>query len=192
LTAPQRLTFRFDQDVRASLTAGDLLLERLGPGGGPVTVPEPTYDIPTHTATFALSGVLPDGNYRATLAASGVRNAAGIPLPADAVLEFFVLAGDANRDRTVGFEDLVVLAQNYGATGRNFGTGDFDYDTDVDFADLVLLAQRYNTSLPPPAASAVGSKSAPGAGVPAAIFDDDIPIRPAARPVRRRAPRGSR
>jgi hypothetical protein len=70
------------------------------------------------------------------------------------VLVRYALAADANLDGKVTFEDLVVLAQNYSATGRVFSQGDFNFDTNVDFEDLVLLAQRYDTALPQPQAAA--------------------------------------
>ena len=44
------------------------------------------------------------------------------PLPglaAEYRYDFFVLAGDANRDRAVDFNDLVALAQHYNTTGGN-------------------------------------------------------------------------
>jgi hypothetical protein len=73
----------------------------------------------------------------------------------DFSFDFFVLAGDANRDRKVDFNDLVVLAQNYHSTGgKTFAQGDFNYDGNVDFNDLVILAQRYNTGLAAPAPAA--------------------------------------
>jgi hypothetical protein len=40
---------------------------------------------------------------------------AGNPLSADYTFDFFVLAGDANRDRVVDINDLVILAQRYNA-----------------------------------------------------------------------------
>ena len=54
-----------------------------------------------------------------------------------------------NDDGVVGFDDLVVLAQNYGSAGKTFSTGNVDYSADglVDFNDLVILAQNYNNSL---------------------------------------------
>jgi ELWxxDGT repeat protein len=58
----------------------------------------------------------------------------------------FHFAGDANDDGVIGFEDLVVLAQNYSGTNKTFARGDFNYDTRVDFEDLVILAQRYGTT----------------------------------------------
>src|SRR4029450_1998813 len=63
---------------------------------------------------------------------------------------------DADHDRSVGFKDLVALAQHYNMTGMAFDKGDFNYDGKVDFGDLVILAQRYNTVLPPSPAGPVG------------------------------------
>lgn len=62
------------------------------------------------------------------------------------------LAGDADWDRTVGFADLLVLSQNYNATGRFWNEGDSDGDGVVGFADLLALSQNYNITLPAPAA----------------------------------------
>jgi autotransporter-associated beta strand protein len=68
-----------------------------------------------------------------------------------AVLVRYTLAGDANLDGVVDFNDLVRLAQNYNTTLAGASTwyrGDFNYDGGVDFNDLVRLAQNYNTALP--------------------------------------------
>ena len=65
-----------------------------------------------------------------------------------AVLVSYTLYGDANLDRSVDFNDLVPLAQNYNtAGGKTWAQGDFPGDGAVDFNDLVQLAQNYNTSL---------------------------------------------
>lgn len=64
------------------------------------------------------------------------------------------LTGDANGDGTVDFNDLLVLAQNFGRrTGIDWSAGDFTYDGAVDFSDLLLLAQNYGHALPAAAAS---------------------------------------
>jgi hypothetical protein len=70
-----------------------------------------------------------------------------------------VLPGDATDDGTVGFGDLVALAQHYNAAG-SAAQGDFNGDGTIDFADLVTLAQNYNTSLPPVPAAPVGAAEA--------------------------------
>jgi hypothetical protein len=54
--------------------------------------------------------------------------------------------GDANFDRAVNFDDLVILSQHYTQTAQSWSTGDFTADGTVNFADLVILAQHYGTS----------------------------------------------
>ena len=61
---------------------------------------------------------------------------------------FFFMNADLNHDRTVGFDDLLILAQNYGTiSGATFDTGDVNYDGEVSFDDLLTLAQRYGESM---------------------------------------------
>jgi hypothetical protein len=150
-TSPPRVTVQFSQDVSSSLAAGDLLVQTL-PSGAAFNPSTVSFDTASNTATFAFSGTLADGNYTAKLAAGSV-SGGGASLESDFSFDFFVFAGDANRDRTVGFADLVILAQNYGASGKTFPQGDFDYNGAVGFPDLVILAQRYGTSLPVPSDS---------------------------------------
>jgi autotransporter-associated beta strand protein len=71
------------------------------------------------------------------------------------VLARFTISGDANLSGGVDFNDLVALAQNYGAdfvanptTDSWWFHGDFNYDGKVDFNDLVKLAQNYGSALP--------------------------------------------
>jgi autotransporter-associated beta strand protein len=69
----------------------------------------------------------------------------------DTVAHQFIVAstlyGDANLDATVGFPDLVALAQNYNLLNVTWSQGDSNYDFKVDFADLVTLAQNYGKSV---------------------------------------------
>jgi predicted outer membrane repeat protein len=153
-TAPQRIRYQFDSNVGASFTNGDILLQNLSTGNTlPTSNVSFAYDTSTNTGTFTIivpaTGVLPKALYRATLLAAGVTDGSGVHLAADDVLDFHVLPGDATRDRSVGFPDLIILSQNYNLTGRTFSQGNFDYSPDgkVDFGDLVILAQNYNTSL---------------------------------------------
>jgi hypothetical protein len=79
------------------------------------------YDLGSDFATITFpglpNGLLPDGNYRATLSASGVTDRAGNALAGgNAVLDFFVLSGDINRDRSVNGSDFAILAGNFGRT----------------------------------------------------------------------------
>ena len=161
---PHRIRYTFDQNVSASLAVNDLLLENLPTSQ---TIPSSdislSYNTTTNLATFSyigpgasIPGVLPDGDYRATLVASGITSANGIPLPANHVFNFFFLNGDAHRDHTVNLTDFNTLASNFGTGGRNFSQGNFDYDPagNVNLADFNILAARFGASLARPAAFA--------------------------------------
>lgn len=55
--------------------------------------------------------------------------------------------GDIDADGSATFNDLLILAQHYGAaTNRGWEDGDFDYTGSVDFNDLLTLAQHYGSS----------------------------------------------
>jgi hypothetical protein len=98
----------------------------------------------------ALPGrVLPDGNYRLRVAAANLTDAAGNPLDQDLAHDFFVLAGDANRDRVVNLRDFNALASNFGKSGRLFSQGDFNYDGQVTLADFNILANRFGQGVAP-------------------------------------------
>ena len=58
------------------------------------------------------------------------------------------LKGDANLSGNVNFDDLILLAQNYNKTGKEWYEGDFTHDGTVNFDDLIPLAQNYNTARP--------------------------------------------
>ncbi len=73
------------------------------------------------------------------------------------------LYGDANLDRIVNFDDLLLLAANYNSSSRPWSQGDFTYDGAVNFDDLLKLAANYNQSLP---SSSLGEWSLARASVP--------------------------
>lgn len=102
---------------------------------------------------FILPKDLPDGDYLFRLTAGAVADKSGNRTTSDSTLtgsEIFILRGDADGNRTVNFDDLLILAQNYGQSGRTFAAGNFDLDDlgTVTFDDLLILAQRYGNSLP--------------------------------------------
>ena len=85
-TAPQNLQIRFNQDVSATLDTGDLVLlcDRMRNVVTGAAL-ELKYDRDTNTATFTFpfmqNGVLPDGNWSATLSGSGIFDPAPPTLP---------------------------------------------------------------------------------------------------------------
>jgi hypothetical protein len=93
--------------------------------------------------------------------------------PSDRVVRY-TLAGDADLDRTVNFDDLLRLASNYNTPSGSIGSqGEFSYDASgaINFDDLLLLAANYNGSLP----GTLGGAALRGAPVPGAVVDDGDP-----------------
>ena len=143
---------QFTQDVAASLAGSDLTVSNLTTGQA-VAAQLFSYDVLTNTANFTFpgqpGGILADGNYTAQITGS-VTNASGTPLAGAPVLEFFAIAGDANRDRNVDLADLGILRANFGQSPRTFSQGDFNLDTMVDLVDFAILRGNFGTFLPPP------------------------------------------
>jgi hypothetical protein len=151
-----RVTFNADVEP-SSLAINDLrVLTAAGQPTGllPASV---AYDPLTRTAAWNFAGAIPDGQYRAVLSAGSVNTPDGAPLTQDASVNFFALAGDANRDRAVNLLDFNILAMNFGQSNRTFSQGDFNYDRSVDLTDFNILAGRFGTALPAAASSRGGS-----------------------------------
>lgn len=157
-TLPQQATFRFNQNVAAGISDGDFQIT------GPAGIPGHTFSyLPdTNTATLAFAAPLPDGNYTIRAPAGSITNASGQATTADAVLSFFVLAGDANRDRAVDIADFSILATRFNLPGT-FSQGDFNYSGTTEIGDFAILAGRFNTSLP---AARQAAAAGPWAAVP--------------------------
>ena len=147
--ATPRITVQFSEDVSPSLETGDVLIENLTTSVS-VSAVAVAFDANTNTATFVLAPALPDGNYRLTLPAGAIADGVGYLSNADATAEFYHLAGDANRDRSVAIADFAILAANLNQPGT-FTTGDFTYSGTVEIGDFAILASKYNTTLPPAA-----------------------------------------
>lgn len=83
------------------------------------------------------NGVLPDGLYTCTIGPEH--------------LDFFVLAGDINRDRKVDTLDFNILSGNFGVVAARYSNGDLNYDGAVDSKDLNIYQAQVGKSLPAPA-----------------------------------------
>ena len=145
----------------ATVTAGDLSILNLN-SNQPVATSDMSviYNVLTPSFTFAFSpsmfASLADGNYRATLAAASVADGFGNPLPANATVDFFLLAGDANHDGTVNTSDFAAMANNFNAFGgTSLSQGDVNGDGRVNAMDFNLIATRFGASLSSQPISAV-------------------------------------
>lgn len=136
------------ENITESFTAEDVTIVNLDTNT-PVTnftlVDALTYGITIGKISF--DARLPDGRYRMTIAAGAIADQAGLATNVDFVINFRVLRGDATGDGTVNFDDLLVVAQNYGKSNRRWTTGDFNGDNVVNFDDLLIVAQRYGAAL---------------------------------------------
>jgi hypothetical protein len=177
----QTVTLDFSENVQASLVIADdvtlLNLTTATPvASGDIAL---SYDGGNDVASLTFpnfaNGVLPDGNYRLTLAAESVEDAAGNKLVSAYTFDFFVFGGDANRDRSVGISDFSVVGSNFNLPGT-FSLGDFNYNGTVEIGDFSILASKYNTSLPAPRLSpmAVSPTDRPLFGA-TRIGDDVLP-----------------
>ncbi len=150
------VTFDFDQDVSAFLSRSDYTITNVDTGE---TLPQSagvlSFNTMSSQAVLDLLGDIPNGNYELVVEASDIANGAGVPASgAPITLEFFVLAGDANRDRTVNLADFGILRANFGTTGTGvFSQGDFNYDGNVNLADFGILRASFGTTLATPMAS---------------------------------------
>ena len=146
----QAVVFQFDQDVSAFLGRGDFELANLTTGQTiDSSVGVLTYNQASNRAVFDFTNALPDGDYRLTIDAGDIANSAGVPASGSPItLDFFVLAGDFNRDRSVNLSDFTVLANNFGGSGRTYSQGDANYDGRVNLADFTVLANAFGNALP--------------------------------------------
>ena len=157
--APQSYYFQFSRNVGPSLGLDDLIVENLTTGQViPSNQLSLQFEPAVNTATLQFPGyatqngqILPDGNYRVRVIAAGITDVFGMQMVDDYVGQFFSLAGDANRDRTVGIGDFSVLATNFGLDNKTWAEGDFNLDEQVNIADFAILAANYNKTLSAPA-----------------------------------------
>ncbi|MEL7238540.1 MAG: dockerin type I domain-containing protein, partial [Planctomycetota bacterium] len=156
--ASQVTVIDFSTDVSASFTRDALTLVNVDTGA-PVDLTDfiiQSTQLDTGFGPFTRLVInppapLPNGNFRFDVDLNVIRNAVGVAGEGVDSLDFFVLAGDANRDRTVNLADFLILRQNFGS-GSLFADGDFNYDGDVNLADFLTLRENFNTTLPLPGA----------------------------------------
>lgn len=102
---------------------------------------------PAITAGWNLTNAFAINNLGQIAAAANFTGPGGQPV-SHAVLLMPRVTADVNGDGTVGFDDLLILAQHYGiASGATWQVGDFNGDGGVGFDDLLILAQHYGARL---------------------------------------------
>jgi len=138
----------------ATVSATDLQITNVLTGGPPIPAAGTQFSADKLTVTFVLPISLADGNYAFNIPEGAIATVAGQP-NTDAI-EFvggqaFILAADANRNRSVNLDDFTILAANFGQTGKVFTQGNFNYSPDgrVNLDDFTILAAQFGKTLPP-------------------------------------------
>ncbi len=148
------LVLAFSQNVRNTLQLGDVHITTItGTAAAPVAT-DMEWQQGTNTVRMRLEaaggGRLEDGNYRASIFRQDVTNDNGDPLATDVIVDFFVLGGDADHNRSADIADLGTLASHWQHTGISFSKGDFNYDGAGDIADLGALASNWQKNIAEP------------------------------------------
>lgn len=154
--APHRVTLQFSEDVGASFGAADVQIVNATTGQNVAIIDSDiAWNSGANTATITFPGQpnkqLSDGNYTVTLSKPGITDAAGNALTGNSGFEFFVLSGDANRDRHVDSLDQAILTAHLNQAG-SFSVGDFDYSGAVNATDQTILNNQLKLYLPAPGA----------------------------------------
>lgn len=148
----QSISARFTHDVSASLTFDSLSLVNVVSGAVITVDGSVEWEPEQLTATWFLSDDLGPGKYRLSVDSDVIQNATGEYLDGnhdfvggdDHSLEFDVyLAGDANLDGAVKFDDFLLFSKNFGKQVERSAEGDFDGDGKVGFADFLLLSKNF-------------------------------------------------
>ena len=142
----RRITLTASEDLDAA--SGDATVTLLA-GGVPIDV---AGTVSGDTISFDLPARLADGDYELTVPRGAVRDTAYNGLAADYEFDFFVLAGDADRDRAVTIADFALMRSGFGGPGL-FSDGDFNYDGQVTMADFAILRSNFGKSLARPVPS---------------------------------------
>ncbi|MEM8875187.1 MAG: glycosyl hydrolase family 28-related protein [Planctomycetota bacterium] len=158
----QSVAVQFDEDPTDVVDPSDVTVVALGGG----SAPQPSavrFDQRTREATFDFDTLLPNGNYVATFNGSF----------GTASTNFFVLAGDANRDRDVNILDFLVLRNNFNRDDNpGFDNADFNYDGQVDILDFLVLRANFNQTVPAGPAALFADGDGPLRGSGGRVADD--------------------
>jgi hypothetical protein len=149
--APQKITFNFSEDLASAFTTGQFTLQNLVTSAFlPTANLAASFNSGTNVGTITFPGyafgILPSGNYRATVQAADL---AGNIQVSPVSFNFQFLNGDATGDGIVNLNDFTRLAANFGQSPRLYSQGDFNYDTVVNLDDFTILASSFGVSLPP-------------------------------------------
>ena len=126
----------------ADIQGGKLLLDYTG-GSSPVASIKTLLD-----GEYATNGGnFTTGQIRSTTAAAAGKTIGYGDNGTGTVTLMYTLAGDANLNGTVDFNDFLVLQNNFSASGTRFDQANFNYDGVTDFNDFLVLQNNFGQSI---------------------------------------------
>jgi hypothetical protein len=155
-----KVSVDLSEDVVPALLLSHFKVDGVGAPAVQILPTGVVQDPASHRATFSFAAPFGVRNYKGTLTAQGLTDAAGNPMAVDYKFNFFYLPGDANGDKSVGPGDFNLLASSFGKTGQTWATGDFNGDGAVGPGDFNLLASNFGVTLPNPPAPIVAEPPA--------------------------------
>jgi hypothetical protein len=165
--APMSLDYRWDSRTYVDLSQLDIRDQLTGRRANFLAA----YDNVTnslHVRFDYRNGVLPNGNYVATLPAAAVTDLAGNAVFADSVTSFQVLAGDADHNGVIDFNDYAIIDFGFNTHLSGWNNGDFDGNGLIDFDDYAIIDFAFNEQtsarLPTPVAAKGPQLAAPRLG----------------------------
>ncbi|MDB5328833.1 MAG: hypothetical protein JWM57_4402 [Phycisphaerales bacterium] len=126
----------------ADIQGGKLLLDYTG-GSSPIA----SIKSLLNGEYAANSGNFTAGQIRSTTAAAAGKTIGYGDNGTNTVTLMYTLAGDANLNGTVDFNDFLVLQNNFNAPGTRFDQGNFNYDGVTDFNDFLMLQNNFGQSI---------------------------------------------
>ncbi|HWP41158.1 MAG TPA: PPC domain-containing protein [Tepidisphaeraceae bacterium] len=143
------------ESLGSTLAVTDLLVQNLTAGTNiPTGNLSATFNTSSNEIVIGFPGYatprLPEGNYRVTLLAGSVADAAGNSPTIPLSLDLFFMNGDVNQDRRVDSKDLLRLTSNWQGRAATFAHGDVDLSGVVDQADVDILLGKWQQTLPAP------------------------------------------
>jgi hypothetical protein len=142
----QSIQYSFSEDIAGSMLASDILVQNLTTSQ---TIPDAdkrlSYADSGCEVTLTFINGLSDGDYRATIPAANVADRAGNALSAESIVEFFVMAADANHNGWIDGDDYAMIDNGFNLGLTGFSNGDFDYNGVIDADDYAIIDFAFNT-----------------------------------------------
>ncbi|CAN5579601.1 hypothetical protein BH09PLA1_BH09PLA1_04790 [soil metagenome] len=130
----QGVTFTFDMDASVIFSRSQISLINTTTNQT-ISAGTLSFDADGTRATLLLTNLLPNGVYTLTTpSAFGAQP-----------LNFFVLAGDADHNGVVNFDDYARIDLGFNQQLQGLSNGDFNYDGVVNFDDYALIDLAFNT-----------------------------------------------